>query len=259
MNLQCRIDLASKYKAAPQIARVLSEDWCTRELYCPACDSDHLTGSRPNNPAVDFLCLKCQQPFQLKSLRNWNPRKIVDAGYESMLRAIRADRTPNLLLLQYSSAWLVRNLTLIPRMFFSESVIEKRNPLGPCARRAGWVGCNILLSQIPEDGKIHIICEGVPVLKNQVRDEYARVKRLSDLPPSLRGWTLDVLRVVRRLGKSDFSLREVYESESELKALHPQNQNVRPKIRQQLQVLRDLGLITFSSPGNYNVRTSSPT
>ena len=95
MNLQCRIELAAKYKAGPQIARVLSEEWCMRELYCPACDSNRLTGSRPNNPAVDFTCAKCQQPFQLKSLSHWNPKKIVDAGYEAMLRAIRADMTPN--------------------------------------------------------------------------------------------------------------------------------------------------------------------
>ena len=254
MNLQCRIDLASKYKAGSQIARVLSEEWCTRELYCPACDSDKLTGSKPNNPAVDFACAKCEQPFQLKSLRNWNPRKIVDAGYEAMLRAIRADKTPNLLVLQYSSAWLVQNLLLIPRMFFSESVIEKRNPLAPHARRAGWVGCNILLSEIPADGKIVIISAGVPVLKRQVREEFSRVKQLAELPPSLRGWTLDVLRVIRRLGKSEFSLQELYDFESELKSLHPQNQNVRPKIRQQLQVLRDVGLISFLSPGIYRVR-----
>ena len=255
MNLQCRVDLASKYKSGSQIARVLSEEWCKRELYCPACDSDRLTGSKPNQPAVDFSCVKCEQPFQLKSLRNWNPKKIVDAGYEAMLRAIRADWTPNLLVLQYSSGWLVQNLVLIPRMFISESVVEKRKPLAPEARRAGWVGCNILLSEIAADGKITMISAGVPVLKNQVREEFSRVKRLAELPPSLRGWTLDVLRAIRRLGKSDFSLEELYGFESELKSLHPQNQNVRPKIRQQLQVLRDLCLISFLSPGNYRVRT----
>jgi type II restriction enzyme len=56
-----------------------------------------------------------------------------------MLRAIRADKTPNLLLLllQYSNSWLVQNLLLIPRMFFTESIIERRKPLGPNARHAG--------------------------------------------------------------------------------------------------------------------------
>lgn len=234
---------------------MLSEEWCKRELYCPACDSDRLTGSKPNFPAVDFSCAKCEQPFQLKSLRNWNPKKIVDAGYEAMLRAIRTDRTPNLLVLQYSSTWLVQNLLLVPRMFFSESVIEKRNALSPEARRAGWVGCNILLSEIPTDGKIPMISAGLPIRKEQVRSEFSRIKQLADVPPSLRGWTIDVLRAVRRLGKTTFSLHELYGFESELKSLHPQNQNVRPKIRQQLQVLRDAGLITFVRPGKYSVRT----
>ncbi len=234
---------------------MLSEEWCKRELYCPACDSDRLTGSKPNFPAVDFSCAKCEQPFQLKSLRNWNPKKIVDAGYEAMLRAIRTDRMPNLLVLQYSSTWLVQNLLLVPRMFFSESVIEKRNALSPEARRAGWVGCNILLSEIPTDGKIPMISAGLPIRKEQVRSEFSRIKQLADVPPSLRGWTIDVLRAVRRLGKTTFSLHELYGFESELKSLHPQNQNVRPKIRQQLQVLRDAGLITFVRPGKYSVRT----
>jgi type II restriction enzyme len=251
MNLQCRVDLAIGYKAAPQIARVLTEDWCSREVYCPACDSDFLTGSKPNNPAIDFECAKCEQPFQLKGLKNWNPKKVVDAGYVAMIRAIRADRTPNLLLLQYSSTWLVQNLMLIPRMFFSERVIEKRKPLGPNARRAGWIGCNILLGEIPSDGKIAMVSAGVPLNKEHVRGEFSRVKELSRVPPSLRGWTLDVLSAIRRLGKQDFSLKEVYEFESELKALHPRNENIRPKIRQQLQVLRDLGMIKFAGEGRY--------
>ena len=171
-----------------------------------------------------------------------------------MLRAIRADRTPNLLILHYSSTWLVQNLLLIPRMFFTKSVIEKRKPLASHARRAGWIGCNILLSEIPEDGKIPIISAGVPILKKEVRGEFSRVRQLAELPPSLRGWTLDVLRAIRRLGKAEFSLQELYGFETELKSFHPQNQNVRPKLRQQLQVLRDIGLISFLSPGIYRLR-----
>ena len=253
MNLRCRAELASGYKAGSQIARVVSEEWCTRELYCAACDSNRLLQSRANTPAVDFVCPVCEQSFQLKSLKTWSPRKIPDAAYDSMVRSIRADKTPNLLVLQYSAEWLVRNLLLIPRAFLSESVLEKRAPLSSQARRAGWVGCNILLGRIPEDGKIAMVSNGSQVAKERVRDEFSRVRRLTEVPPALRGWTVDVLTAVRRLRKSRFSLRELYESESEIKALHPANQNVRPKIRQQLQVLRDLGLIEFTSPGNYTV------
>ncbi len=135
MNLQCRAELGLAYKAGSQIARVISEDWCSRELYCVACASDRLSSSRANTPAIDFTCPGCDQCFQLKSFKTWNQRKIPDAGYESMLRAIRSDRVPNLLLLQYSADWAVKNLLLVPSAFFSETVIEKRPPLS--SRRSG--------------------------------------------------------------------------------------------------------------------------
>jgi type II restriction enzyme len=254
MNLQCRIGLASNYKSGAQIARVVTEDWAAREMYCPACESDRLTQSKANTPAIDLECPGCNQLFQLKSQKSWNPRKLVDAGYDAMIRSIRADRVPNLLVLQYSSSWLVRNLLLIPRVFFSESVVEKRKPLAVGARRAGWIGCNILLSQIAADGKIELVSDGSPVAEHKVRNEFSRIRKLAEVPPSVRGWAVDVLRLVRRLGKSRFSLGEIYDFESELQAAHPLNRNVRPKIRQQLQVLRDLGLIEFATRGTYRIR-----
>ena len=58
----------------------------------------------------------------------------------------------------------------------------------------------------------------------------------------------------RALGKHSFSLQEVYRHESDLRAAHPNNLNIRPKIRQQLQALRDLGLIEFNGRGGYSVR-----
>jgi type II restriction enzyme len=226
-----------------------------RELYCAACTSDRLLSSRTNTPAIDFVCPECDQCFQLKSFKTWNQKKIPDAAYDSMVRAIRSDRVPNLLILQYSADWLVKNLLLVPRVFFSETVIEKRPPLSPRARRAGWVGCNILLDRIPRDGKIPVVANGSTVAEHQVREEFSRIRKLAEVPPSVRGWTLDVLTTVRKLAKVRFSLQELYELEPYLQNIHPHNRNVRPKIRQQLQVLRDLGLIEFTSPGNYAVRS----
>jgi type II restriction enzyme len=254
MNLQCRAELGRAYKSGSQVARVISEDWCSRELYCAACSSDRLLSSRANTPAIDFVCPECDQSFQLKSFKTWNQKKIPDAAYDSMLRAIRSDRVPNLLILQYSRDWLVQNLLLVPKVFFSETVIEKRPPLSRKAQRAGWVGCNILLDRIPRDGKIPVVANSSTVAERQVREEFSRIRKLAEVPPSVRGWTLDVLAAVRKLAKARFSLQELYELEPYLQNIHPHNRNVRPKIRQQLQVLRDLGLIEFTSPGNYAVR-----
>jgi type II restriction enzyme len=59
-----------------------------------------------------------------------------------------------------------------------------------------------------------------------------------------------VLRVVDSLPKR-FTLADVYAAETALATLHPNNQNVRAKIRQQLQVLRDRGVLLFLAPGEY--------
>ena len=253
MRLDCDLALAEDYKSASQRARVLTEAWCTRELYCPACDSERLEQASANTQAIDFRCPQCDQPYQLKSGTGWNQQRIVDAAYSSMIAAIRQDRTPNLLVMQYSSTWQVHNLMLIPRFFFTESAIEKRKPLAKTARRAGWVGCNILLTHIPPDGRISMVADGTALEPSHVRCDFRRVEPLSKLRGGVRGWTLDVLTILRGLGKREFSLEEVYAYESELAALHPQNRNVRPKIRQQLQVFRDLGFLRFGKPGQYSL------
>lgn len=80
------------------------------------------------------------------------------------------------------------------------------------------------------------------------------MKGLADLPPLLRGWTVNVLGKVRRLRKRQFSLQELYEFETELQLLHAHNLNIWPKIRQQLQVLRDIGLIKFNGQGKYTLQ-----
>jgi len=68
-----------------------------------------------------------------------------------------------------------------------------------------------------------------------------------------RGWTLDVLNVVQSLKKTEFSLQDVYAHADALAKLHPANRHVRDKIRQQLQVLRDLGLVKFLRRGEYGI------
>ena len=60
-----------------------------------------------------------------------------------------------------------------------------------------------------------------------------------------------MLACVDDLSSDTFSLAEIYAFEDRLKALHPGNRNVRPKIRQQLQVLRDNGLLIFEGRGRY--------
>jgi type II restriction enzyme len=171
-----------------------------------------------------------------------------------MKRAILTDRTPNLYVLHYDlTDWAVRTVILIPHFAFALSAIERRPPLAPTARRAGWVGCNILLNKIPQDARIPIVANGAARPATEVRRAYRRLRPLENLKAETRGWTLDVLNVVRSLNKPEFLLSDVYAHAAELSKLHPDNRHVRDKIRQQLQVLRDLGLLEFLGSGEYRL------
>ena len=48
-----------------------------------------------------------------------------------------------------------------------------------------------------------------------------------------------------------FTLEQMYKFEQILSIKHPENHHVRDKIRQQLQVLRDNGIIEFVGRGHY--------
>ena len=149
----------------------------------------------------------------------------------------------------------VVNLLIVPKHFFVREIIEERKPLAATARRAGWIGSNIILSRVPESGKIHIVKGGVVRPKDIVLEEWQKTLFLRNESPETRGWLLDVMKCVESLGKHDFTLDEVYTFERHLGDLYPGNQNVRPKIRQQLQYLRDRGFIEFVSRGQYRLRS----
>jgi type II restriction enzyme len=193
--------------------------------------------------------------FQLKSKSGSFGRRIQDGAFSAMRRTILMDRTPNLFLMRYSLPdFLVRDILLIPRFVFTLSILEERPPLSAHAVRAGWIGCNFLLDRIPSDARISIVTEGKPVLASSVRRAYNRLRPLEKLKIEKRGWTLDVLQVVRSLNKAEFSLSDVYARADELSALHPNNSRITDKIRQQLQILRDLGLLQFiDNRGHYRL------
>jgi type II restriction enzyme len=177
----------------------------------------------------------------------------------------------------------------------------------PTARRAGWVGCNFDLSRVPAEARIEIIstrssgresahlspgsqsrltsAATTIVPPSEVRAQFRKVKPLKELSVKERGWTLDVLNLVRRIveergcphpqhfrqtqrrGKvpvapdaprvaagdsrapNEFTNEDVYAFARELEKLHPDNRHIRDKIRQQLQVLRDLGLLRHIGSG----------
>lgn len=246
--------LADAYRSPSQQARVVTEGWAQANLFCPVCTMDSLSSSPVNTRAVDFGCEGCKESFQLKSKASAFGKKVIDGGYDAFLAALRSDSAPNLFLLEYERAsWTVANLMLVPRFALPPSAIERRKPLSSTARRAGWVGCFILLAQIPTDARIDVVRGRKPVSKASIREQYLRLMPIKQLSPSERGWSLDVLNLVRNLGKTEFKTSDMYPHVSDLEKLHPENRHVKEKIRQQLQVLRDSGLIIHEGRGQWRL------
>lgn len=153
--------------------------------------------------------------------------------------------------MQYSDNLQVVDFIFVPKFFFVPSIIEKRKPLPANARRAGWIGCNILYSEIPEQGKITIIKDQVISDKKSVVNNYIKAKNLQISNMDSRSWLLDILLCINAIPATNFSLKDMYKFTNALQLKHINNHNVEAKIRQQLQFLRDKGFIEFLGKGQY--------
>ena len=251
MNLSFDIELATRYKSNSQRVRVMSEQWVADNVYCPCCGNSHLRKLKNNTPVSDFVCEKCQKIFELKSKCQHIGTKIAGSAYSKMIERITSATNPELLVLQYSKDYNVQNLVFVPSFFFTPDVIEKRPPLSKTARRAGWIGSNILYKNIPQQGKINLITDGLMANIGDTIKAYNHIKKLHVSNIDSRSWILDVLNCINSLRTDDFYLSDVYQYTNYLSRKHPQNHHIEAKIRQQLQVLRDKGFIVFLGNGRY--------
>jgi type II restriction enzyme len=253
MILSCDTSIADRYSSEAQKTRVLSESWFLSNGYCLACDNDRLTATRANTKATDFICPSCLQSYELKATRHHLGRTIVDGAYEPLMNRILGGTAPTLMVLERNDQWMIDSLTAIHHLFLTPNVIMQRKPLSTSARRAGWVGCNIRLDQIALDARISVVGEGRPCEPLLVRLAYSRFNGLKKIAPIARGWTTLTLRIIRSLEMHEFSLYDLYAMEESFKAAYPENKNVRAKVRQQLQVLRDNGYVRFDGKGKYSL------
>ena len=261
MNLSLQMGTAELYKSRSQAARRITEEWAATNLYCLACPSNRVISEPANTPVLDYTCRDCSATYQLKSKNGTFGQVVQNSAYAPKMSAIENDRVPHYAFLQYSrAAWRVTGLFVVPAHFISPAIIQKRNPLRETARRAGWVGSNILLGRLPQDARISVVSEGFVREPSVVRDDWRRYGFLQSDQRGGSGWGADTLDCVRTLQKEtrgrEFTLQACYASfKNELASWHPGNRHVEDKIRQQLQVLRDGGLLEFLGRGRYRILT----
>jgi type II restriction enzyme len=253
MKLTLSAQVVDDYNSGSQRARVLTENWVDSAVYCPNCGHKTIEKYPPNRPVADFFCANCQEDFELKSKKGPMGRRIIDGAYRTMIERLGSESNPNLFLLDYNvESLIVRNFVVIPKHFFTPSIIERRRPLSQNARRAGWIGCNILYGEIPESGKIHFVQNGNAISKNKVLSDWKKTLFLRNVGGlSEKGWIIDIIKVIEKLGKQEFTLEEIYAFEEELSRQYPNNHHIKAKIRQQLQIIRDMGFLDFTTRGRY--------
>ncbi len=251
MNLNLNTKLAEGYSSNSQIARILTENWVKENSYCPCCGELPLIEFDNNKPVADFYCKKCREQFELKSKNGKLSSTITDGAYSTMIQRINSNENPNFFFLTYTKDWSVDNFLIIPKQFFTTEIIIKRKPLTDSARRAGWVGCNIDISSIAEAGKVFLIKNSTLIPRDIVEDSFKKTLFLREKNTESKGWILDIMTCVDLIKKQSFTLEDIYTFEERLKLKYPNNNFIKDKIRQQLQILRDKGFIEFTTRGNY--------
>lgn len=258
MELRLDPSVAEGYSSKSQRSRVITEAWAADNLYCPNCATDSLDAHRPGKRVEDFLCPTCDRRTQLKAARGGHSRRVANSAYGPKIDAIRANQAPDYAFMAFDpDAWTVTDLYVVPGHFMTPAVVEKRAPLSSDARRSGWVGSNILLDSIPSAGRIPLVADREVVPSPLVREQFDRTAFLADRSPETRTWTTAVMDCIDDLPVQPgerFELADVYKFEERLANIYPDNSHVRAKIRQQLQVLRDEGLLEFLGDGTYRLR-----
>lgn len=258
MNLALDPSVAEGYSSKAQRSRVITETWASENLYCLNCEVEEVRAHRPGKRVEDFRCPSCDRRIQLKAARGGHGNKVTNSAYEPKMAAIRANEAPDYTFMGFDpDRWLVTECFVVPGHFMTPSVVEKRSPLSEDAQRSGWVGSNILLDRIPSAGRISLVEEGSAISPAVARRTFEQTAFLSGSDFRARDWTTAVMECLDELELQPgdrFELADVYAFEHELAELYPENDHIRPKIRQQLQVLRDEGLVEFLGDGQYELR-----
>lgn len=161
------------WKSQARIAGESGEIWCRKNLDCPFCGGE-LQDYETNYPVKDFECEDCQEDFQLKTSKSFNPdsgTSITSSSFEKWYKAIQKDNQPHLLVMKYklrdvcklskkventfeidknsvslrghrifNKNGFVEAIYLAEREDIDEDCLVKRDKLSKVARRNGWEG-----------------------------------------------------------------------------------------------------------------------
>jgi phosphatidylserine/phosphatidylglycerophosphate/cardiolipin synthase-like enzyme len=109
-----------------------------------------------------------------------------------------------------------------------------------------------ILSMIPEERTRPDLVEAEKKFKKKIEEADVYEGGVESIIRGLSGWKRSVFLALNQIKKSSFELKDIYTFEEALAKEYPENKFIKAKIRQQLQVLRDLGLLRFHGRGKYS-------
>ena len=111
-----------------------------------------------------------------------------------------------------------------------------------------------ILNSVPKEKQKSLLIDEKDLFDDILNDENTLEKfegGIESILDNLTSWKKDVFECLVEIENDVFKLDTLYSFEKKLSVLHPNNKNIRPKIRQQLQYLREIGLVEFLKPGFY--------
>jgi Dam-replacing family/Dam-replacing HTH domain len=143
-----RLDFAeaAAYTSASQAARVAIETWVARNIDCWRCNAPLLLVPA-NTRLMDAVCRNERHEVQVKAIAGVAHDRLSAAAFGPMAARLEAGALPDYLIVSYDRP---RSLVVLAEFIAGEALVRDRltarAPLGPAARRAGWVGATLDLS-----------------------------------------------------------------------------------------------------------------
>ncbi len=104
---------------------------------------------------------------------------------------------------------------------------------------------NMPRREIPNMGNVRL--ENFETSTNHLQiDNFERM-----IENTLNGWLLDIFKCFNNIETQEVTLSQLYGFEAILKQKYPNNRHIKDKIRQQIQQLREVGLVEFVGNGKY--------
>lgn len=197
--------------------------------------------------SLDTLCMLANKGISVKSLRGLHAKVyIIDdsSGLISSANATNSGLRSN----------IECGVAIYDKPFIEDLYRNGLNGFGSNETPSDWTYQDLENLRYP----VSIIKSTLPKLpeRQYVYPESMRIKveegKKFELANSLNGWTALVFEGVISLKSEEFTLDQLFDvCKPFAEKRYPENHHIREKLRQQLQRLRDLGLVDFLGGGNY--------